>query len=55
MENREIDERKHSYRTKLDLSRTNNEIIKSWMLRDLKMRKRINKTPISDIRIFLGG
>ena len=55
IENGEIDERKHTDGTKLDLSRTNNEIIKSWTLGALKMRKRIKKTLTSDIRRFLGG
>ena len=53
MKKGECDEITHAERTKLDLNRSRNEIIKTNVLGALKMKLKIKKCPHSEIHRFL--
>ena len=45
MENGDIAARRHAERARLDTSRSPNESVRSWMLRALKMTKKLKEYP----------
>ena len=55
MKNGECDARTCAKRTKLDVDRVQNEIIRAWMLGALKMKRKLKKCPQSDIRRGFNG
>ena len=55
MENGESEERRHSERTRLDMNRSTNEHVRSWMLGVFKMKRKLKDHPQNDIRRFFNG
>ena len=53
--NGEIEARRHVERTNLDDDRCKNETIRSWILRALKLKWKLKKTPYANIRKNLNG
>lgn len=49
------DERAYLERTKLDLIRVMNDTMKAWIIGALKIEKKINNHPHTDIRRFFGS
>ena len=52
MKNGECNERTHVERTKLDLNRSKNDIIKAWRFGTLKIERKIKKNMKSNARRF---
>ena len=51
----ESEARKNAERTKLNVDRLQHEIIRSWMLGLLKIKRKVKKHPKTDIRRFFNG
>ena len=55
MENVEIETIRYAEKTKLDINRSTNESIRSWILGALKMKRKLKEYPQNDIRRFFNG